>query len=122
MKNIAEKKFCEEKKINQNKATTIYELVFLAGLLRQELKVKSEDSCEIDIKEVKTSFVLKIGQPEFIGEKGEKKYKLTLERFNEKLLLLKVIEVTKGVGHVVVKKIYKEERTESKEITIFIKK
>lgn len=120
MTEAIEKKFCEEKNFNQSNATTIYELVFLAGLLRQEIEHKSEDSGEINTKEVKSSFVLKIGEPKFIGEKGEKKYKLTLERFNEKLLLLKVIEISHGAGYIVIKKIYKEENTGAKEVTITI--
>lgn len=47
-----------------------------------------------------------VGTPLLIGKKGEKKYKLTLDIFNEKLFLLKVIDISHGVGYVVVRKLH----------------
>lgn len=60
------------------------------------------------------------GSSALIGKKGEKKYKLVLDVFNEKLFLLSVVDISHGVGCVMVKKMYIKRQENIKELKVNI--
>lgn len=103
-----------------------YANVFMAGLLPRENKLGMKEFHEIKKPEVilqskeEIKVTIKLGEPIYIGNQGEKKYKLTLEEFAEDVLVLRTIDVSRGAGHVVIKKQFI--KTKSKEIIATIKK
>jgi len=86
-----------------------------------ELKPTANAQVEKKIKETVSQHVVKLNEPTLIGKKGEKKYKLTLELYNEKVLLLKVVDISHGVGHVLIQRSLFD-RKERNEITISIQR
>lgn len=94
-------------------AYTNFEMSFIAGLMSSKiiqepfsLSREKEKEAIIAPTENKNhrSITLKTNEPIVLGEKGEKKYKLTLENVKENLLLFTLIDISHGSGNVVLKK------------------
>lgn len=95
---------------------------FISGLLpREDNRPKlgySIDKVSTVLTSGEKEVIVKVGQPTYTGEKGEKQYKLILEEFSEGMVLLRTVDISHGVGHVVIRKQYIE--TKEKEITTTI--
>jgi hypothetical protein len=98
-----------------------FESSFISGLIPRDVKPEtiplSKDKVVAAASEP-SRIKIKVGEPVFLGKKGEKQHKITLESFNENVLVLKTIDVSHGAGYIVLKKQYIA--TTRKEITVTI--
>lgn len=86
-----------------------FESSFISGLIPRDVKPETiplSEDIVVDAEPKSNAINIKVGESVALGKRGDKQYKITLESFNENVLVLKTIDVSHGAGYIVLKKQY----------------